>query len=320
MSSLRRKLPGANALFAFEAAARCRNFTKAAEELQVTQPAISRALNRFEDHLEIKLFHRKGGSICLSEEGEILYRHVADAFRRLEAGFEELERRKSCREIVSLSVSTAFTTHWLMPRIHELIREFPSVDLRFQLMPGHIGGPIDNVDLAMRFLDDRGLDHQAVLVLPEILIPVCAPSYLACFEELGVAPTLIDLSGSPTDWFSYFPSLVAQAQRGGNRLVLSDYAVVLQAATIGQGIAVGWLNVASKWLTRGDLVPLGSSAVRTDRLCYLVEPRSRPSRTAVRDIRDWILEHMWADVALVDRMYPELRVQSLAREVFSQQA
>ena len=151
MHSLRRKLPSANALFAFEAAARCGNFSKAALELYVTQPAVSRMLSRMEEHLNVKLFERAHGKVRLTEDGEILYTRISEGFRGIEAALDQIEARRTGTETITLSVSTAFTTHWLMPRMHKLRAAFPSVDLRFQLTSGPMRGPVTDVDLGLRF-------------------------------------------------------------------------------------------------------------------------------------------------------------------------
>src|SRR6266478_619848 len=133
MPELRRMLPSSNALFVFDAAARNGSFTAAAAELNVTQPAVSRMLRRLEQYLGVRLFDRTAGGAVLTEEGELLYRRVLDGFRSMESGLIELERRRRGTETVTLSVSSAFTTHWLMPRIDKLQRQFPSVDLRLRL-------------------------------------------------------------------------------------------------------------------------------------------------------------------------------------------
>ena len=146
-------LPSSNALFVFDAAARNGSFTAAAAELNVTQPAVSRMLGQFEEHLGVRLFDRKAGRAVLTEEGELLYRRVLEGFRSIESGLVEIERRRKGTETVTLSVSSAFTTHWLMPRIDKLQRQFPQVDLRFQLISGALRGPVENVDLGMRFRD-----------------------------------------------------------------------------------------------------------------------------------------------------------------------
>src|SRR6195952_3849733 len=177
MPNLRKKLPSANALFVFEAAARCGNFTRAAQELYVSQPAVSRMLARMEDHLGVRLFERVRGGIELTENVRILYRKISEGFSGIEGAIREIEARATGVESVTLSVSTAFTTHWLMPRLNRLNLAFPSVDLRFQLISGRIGGPLVDVDLGMRFMTTKEIDKNSVLVMPEILLPVCNPRY-----------------------------------------------------------------------------------------------------------------------------------------------
>ena len=147
MPNLRKKLPSANALFVFEAAARCGNFTRAAQELYVSQPAVSRMLARMEDHIGVRLFERVRGGIELTENGRILYRKISEGFNGIESAIREIEARATGVEPVTLSVSTGFTTHWLMPRMSRLNEAFPSVDLRFQLISGRIGGPLVDVDV-----------------------------------------------------------------------------------------------------------------------------------------------------------------------------
>src|ERR1700721_807180 len=134
MPELRRMLSSSNALFVFDAAARTGSFTAAAAELNVTQPAVSRMLGRFEEYLGVRLFDRTANGAVLTEEGELLYRRVLDGFRSIESGLIEIERRRHGSETVTLSVSSAFTTHWLMPRIDKLKRKFPSIVFRFHLI------------------------------------------------------------------------------------------------------------------------------------------------------------------------------------------
>lgn len=301
-------------MFVFEAAARCGNFTKAAAELYVTQPAVSRMLARFEEHLGVQLFERIPGGIALTADGDLLYRRISEGFGGIETALQEIEARHSSTETVSLSVSTAFTTHWLMPRMHKLQKEFPSIDLRFQLIPGPIGGPVDDVDLGMRFVSSDELDHDAVLLLPEILVPVCTPAYRdGTSGSEGVQSTLINLSDSPTDWFSHFQSFREGGKDSPNSLEFSDYAVVLQAALLGQGVAVGWMTVVSHWMRVGAFVPAEQDVAVTGRVCHLIHSRKKPSRSAVTEIGDWIIKEMQADFAAVDRMHPSLGLASLAR-------
>ncbi|TPQ34055.1 LysR family transcriptional regulator [Bradyrhizobium guangdongense] len=307
MPELRRMLPSSNALFVFDAAARNGSFTAAAAELNVTQPAVSRMLGQFEDHLGVRLFDRKAGRAVLTEEGELLYRRVLDGFRSIETGLIEIERRRKGTETVTLSVSSAFTTHWLMPRIDKLQRSFPNVDLRFQLISGALRGPVENVDLGMRFRDRDEPYSGGTLVMKEVMLPVCSPSYMSEAEPTE-GNTIIRLAETPGDWATDYPSFLTKRCGPAKSLSFSDYAVVVQAGLLGQGIALGWLTVTSHWLLTGALVPASDVLTTTRRICEFLPPRNRPMRPIAAEIRDWIIEQMHGEIAQIDRLYPRLEL------------
>lgn len=322
MPNLRRKLPSANALFVFEAAARCGNFTRAAQELYVSQPAVSRMLARMEDHLGVRLFERVRGGIELTESGRILYRKIAEGFNGIESAIQEIEVRATGIETVTLSVSTAFTTHWLMPRMNRLKAAFPTVDLRFQLISGRIGGPLVDVDLGMRFMKDGEIDQHSVLVMPEILLPVCNRRYHEEALRAANVPhgqhgqhsdTVIIMDDDERGWHERFKAFAEQRRHADNMLSFADYAIVLQAALLGQGVALGWLNVVSYWLADGALVPAEHELIVTQRRCCLVSPAHRPMRPVVKEIRDWIVAETRADLILVDRAFPDLALLTAMR-------
>jgi DNA-binding transcriptional LysR family regulator len=311
MPNLRKKLPSANALFVFEAAARCGNFTRAAQELYVSQPAVSRMLARMEDRLGVRLFERVRGGIELTENGRILYLKISEGFSGIEAAIREIEARATGVESVTLSVSTAFTTHWLMPRMNRLNEAFPNVDLRFQLISGRIGGPLIDVDLGMRFMHEGEMGENSVLVMPETLLPVCNRRYHdSTPSDAGRAhgDTVIVMDDGERGWHERFKSFAAHGRHATSMLNFNDYAIVVQAALLGQGVALGWLNVVSYWLLDGALVPAEQELIVTNRRCCLAWPESRALRPVAAAVRDWIIGETRADVRAVDRAYPELQL------------
>jgi DNA-binding transcriptional LysR family regulator len=309
MPNLRRKLPSANALFVFEAAARCGNFTRAAQELYVSQPAVSRMLARMEDHIGVRLFERVRGGIELTESGRILYRKISEGFSGIESAIREIEARATGIESVTLSVSTGFTTHWLMPRMSRLNQAFPSVDLRFQLISGRIGGPLVDVDLGMRFLHDEEIDENAVLVMPEMLLPLCNPRYHEMAQtDAGRAhgDTVIVMDDEERGWHERFHAFAKKERHAAGMQSFNDYAIVVQAALLGQGVALGWLNVTSHWLAQGALVPAEEELIVTSRRCCLLTPPNQPVRPIVADVRAWIIQEALSDMRVVERQYPRL--------------
>jgi DNA-binding transcriptional LysR family regulator len=265
-------------------------------------------LGRFEQHLGVRLFDRTAGGAILTEEGELLYRRVLEGFRSIESGLVEIERRRSGTETVTLSLSSAFTTHWLMPRIDRLQRRFPNVDLRFQLIPGSLRGPVENVDFGMRFRDRDDPYSNGALVMKEVMLPICSPGYRDAdtAEQATEANTIIQLVDSPGDWAAQYPVFLTRRRGPAKTLNFSDYAVVVQAALLGQGIALGWLTVASHWLLTGALVPASEALSTTRRICEFIHPRNRPIRPIAVEIRDWIIDQMRNDILAIDRLHPRL--------------
>ncbi|HEV2553552.1 MAG TPA: LysR family transcriptional regulator [Bosea sp. (in: a-proteobacteria)] len=315
MSDLRRMVSSSNALFVFEAAARSGSFTRAADELNVTQPAVSRMLSRFESHLGLRLFERGGKGAVLTPEGEILYRRVADGFRSIEAGLREVERLRGGKETVTISVSSAFTTHWLMPRMDRFQSRFPQVDLRFQMIAGSLRGVVENVDLGMRFVGADEPVPADALVVREIMLPVCSPGYRCEPGAAEPAPngnTVIQLTDAPSDWAEHYAPFATGRSGPAKTLTFSDYAVVVQAALLGQGIAFGWITVVSHALMSGALVPAAQRLTVGDRLCVLLTPRNRPARPLIREIRDWIIAELRAEIAAIDRLHPGLGLAGAA--------
>ncbi|SCW81610.1 LysR family transcriptional regulator [Ancylobacter rudongensis] len=312
MRKLRLALPSMNGFFTFEAAARCGNFARAADELNVTPAAVSRMMGRLEDHLGIILFDRTPGGVTLTEAGRILYEAVSRGFSGFEHALREIEDRKTGVETVTLSVSTGFTTHWIMPHMAEIKRAFPSLELRFQLIMSALSGPVTDVDLGMRFVDGPDERHEASYIMPEILVPICSPGYRDRQRTLpadAATDSLLTFGDAQPDWSQvFFPGDPGAAT---NSMIFSDYAIVVQAAMLGQGVALGWLNVTCHWLRTGALVPAGPGVKVTGRHCQFVRSRDKPLRPIVADLRDWITARLSEDARQVAQLYPELGLDAV---------
>ncbi|MBB4302776.1 DNA-binding transcriptional LysR family regulator [Rhodobium orientis] len=300
MTTLRRRLPSPGSLFVFEAAARCENFTHAAAELNVTQPAVSRALAMLEAHIGAQLFQRGRPGVRLTEDGKRLKTAVQSAFAEVEEALHEIEERRTGKSQVTISVSTAFTNHWLMPRITRFQTAFPDVDLRFQLIPGPVTGGLGDVDIAMRYGAPGEIPGR--FIMQEAYVPVCAPGYLQTMR--GGSAALILLEGDAPDRLASVETRSLGTPHA--RLTFSDYSVVVQAALVGQGIAAGWLNIVSHWMGEGRLVPASRTLKVPGRECRLQIRDEGPRSEVVSAVADWLLEEMQSDLATIDASHPEL--------------
>lgn len=308
MSRLRRLLPSLNTLVAFEAAVRCGTFARAAKELGITSPAVSRTIGRLECHLGTTLFHRTPSGAVLTEDGAALFAGISRSFGEIERTLTGLRQDRPARRPIVLSVSAAFATHWFMPRLAKFQTVFPDEKIQFHLINGPLRGPVEEADIAMRF-DPRSDDRHGIYpLMPELLLPVCAGHYAGAKGELGSWPSaaakMITLSGSPFRWADMFASEMGS---GDNEILLTDYTLVVQAALVGQGIAVGWFNVISNLLAEGALTPAASHVARTGRRCDLVI-RRQPRSEMIGAICDWIASEYWEDAMLIEKRHPGINV------------
>lgn len=295
-----------NGFFTFEAAARCGSFARASGELNVTPAAVSRMIGRLEDHIGTVLFNRLPGGVTLTEPGLILYEAISRGFSGIEHALREIEDLRAGVETVTLSVSTGFTTHWIMPRMAELKRTFPTVELRFELIMTALTGPVSDVDLGMRFVNGPDDRHETTYIMPEILLPICSPGYSEAHRGpmRSTEETLIFLSEAQPNWSHlFFPE---DSSSPVNSMIFSDYAIVVQAAMLGQGVALGWMNVVCHWLRHRMLIPASPRLMTTGRHCQFVQSRDKAARPIVNEVRDWIIARIQEDMAVVADLHADL--------------
>jgi LysR family transcriptional regulator, glycine cleavage system transcriptional activator len=304
MTILGKLVPSARGLLVFEAAARTGSCSAAAREFNLTQPSVSRNIAQLEAHLGIPLFVRSPSGMELTPEGSVLHKALSEGFQKVTTAIQEIVAQRTRLQVVELSLSTAFVTHWFIPRLGAFHAAFPDVDLRFQLISGTLRGPPGNVDLAMRMASEHDQAFPSWPFAPELIVPVCSPGYLVrhgTLEQpvLGSRHTLLHLSDTPLDRETSWDSIVSSRGLRPIWIEFSDYGVVLQAAMNGEGCALGWITVVSRALNEGTLVPVSARRGRTGKSYHLLASRIQPVREVVGKIRDWMIAQMQHDMALV---------------------
>jgi DNA-binding transcriptional LysR family regulator len=296
MRELERHVGSVYNLVVFEAAARLRSFSRAADELGVTQPAVSQAVRRLEAAIGARLFHRSHRAIALTEAGERLREDVADGFARI-LGTARQIGRAARPDHVTLLVSTAFATWWMVPRLAEFRARHPQVDLRLETLDKDLEIAAEATSLAVRRGDGRWPGYESALIAPERLQAVASPAFIARHPGLS---SLAELRSAPlihldephryrpgwSDFFAHFG--VAHRDRGDG-LRLNDYALVLQAAMAGEGVALGWQHVCERPTLQGLLGPVGPWTWETGQGFHLVWSASETISPHAALIRDWIV-------------------------------
>lgn len=300
MALLARLVPSPRALFIFEAAARAGSFTAAAAEFNVTQPSVSRSIAQLEAALGLKLFTRGARGLTLTPEGAELHAAMREASARIGETIAALQarRRGPDKPVVTLSLSSSFVAHWLLPRLGAFNAAFPQVDLRFDLIAGVLHEVPPNIDLATRIVPQDDSRHHRWPFAPEVIVPVCSPAYLAARGRLdhdgdGAGHVFLHLSEHALpQWAKVWGEVANRGAARGIWHEFTDYAVILQAALSGEGIALGWLSVIASALLKGALVPASDRRVRTGHWHSLIAPRSRPLAPAVAEIAHWLQSRM----------------------------
>src|SRR5262252_8279753 len=188
---LRRALPQLNALRSFEAAARHQSFTRAADELCVTQGAVSHQVKALEATLGLKLFNREHQRLALTEPGRDYLAVVRDALDRIALGTERLVQRQTSG-VLTLSTSPDFAAKWLVYRLGRFAESHPEIDLRVSATAPHVDFAREDVDLAVRHGDGKWPGLDIVRLCSERLFPICSPKLVSGRNRIKTAADLLN--------------------------------------------------------------------------------------------------------------------------------
>ncbi|MET3433432.1 LysR family transcriptional regulator of beta-lactamase [Herbaspirillum seropedicae] len=278
-----------NALRAFEVSARHLSFTRAAEELSVTQTAVSMQVKNLEQRLGVALFRRLPRGLALTDEGLALLPVVAQSFGRIAdvlAQFEDGRRR----EVLTVGVVGTFAVGWLMPRLRQFQQQHPFVDLRLLTNNNRVDLAGEGLDYAIRFGDGAWHGTQAERLFEAPLAPMCAPAIAARLRspaDLG-AETLLR-SYRSDEWGRWFAAAGAACPplRG---FVFDSSLALAEAAAQEAGVALLPVLMFERELQQGRLVcPFGQRIVLG--AYWLTSLKSRPQTAAMAAFRQWLQPH-----------------------------
>src|SRR5690349_17970242 len=279
-----RRLPALNALKAFEAAARHESFTRAADELFVTQGAVSHQVKALEEELGLKLFNRERQRLVITQAGREYLTVIRDALDRIAVGTERLMQRRSSGAL-TISTSPDFAAKWLVYRLGRFAEAHPDMALRISATMHHVDFAREDVDLAVRHGDGNWPGHDVMRLSPEQLFAVCSPKLrLAKPADILKFPLLhLDDRKAWSKWFEAAGIVHAELSQGP---VMNRASMVLDAAVDGQGIALGRTTLAAWDLISGRLVRPFGDALRLSRTYWIVCPKATsllPKITIFRD-------------------------------------
>jgi len=293
-----RRLPPLNALRAFEAAARSESFTRAADELHVTQGAVSHQVKALEATLGVKLFNRERQRLVLTEAGREYLVVVRDALDRIAMGTERLVQRQKSG-VLTVSTSPDFAAKWLVHRLGRFSEAHSDVDLRVSAAMHHVDFAREDVDLAVRHGDGNWAGLDVVRLCSEQLFAVCSPKLISGRnrvtkpQELAKLPLLrLDDSEAWSRWFEA-AGVSAPAAQGP---VFNRASMLIDAAADGQGVALARSALAAWDLINGRLVRPIDISLKMSKSYWIVCPKATAALPKIKTFREWLLAEAAEDI------------------------
>jgi DNA-binding transcriptional LysR family regulator len=290
---MRRKIPSTVALAAFESAARHQSFTKAADELSVTQSAVCRQIGVLEDLLGVKLFRRSKRGVALTEAGTGYARSVRARLDQMERDTLELMAHGAQGTSLDLAVVPTFATNWLLPRLGGFRRAHPHIIVNLTARTRPFLFEDSALDAAIYAGEASWPGTQGHFLMRENLIAVASPALIASRKSLTASQLarlpLLQQSTRPHAWRDWFHSqgLDVENDLAGPRLEL--FSMLAKAAIHGMGVSLIPKFLVESELETGQLVQVVDHDYLSDRSYYLIYPqRKGGDRQALAAFREWI--------------------------------
>lgn len=293
ISSMRRFCPSISDLHAFEVAARQGSFTRAAQELCVTQGAVSKQIKNLETFLGVTLFSRTRAGLMLTQAGHAYLNDVRAALNKIESASLAIMSHRGHGGTLNITCMPTLGAKWLIPRLPDLRKQFPELQLVF--LPYRMGYDFESpeVDAAIRFGTGSWPGSHAEYITGREVVPVCAPGLFA--EPVRSAADLLSKpllhhTSAQHHWPEWFRDAECETPRSADGARYDQYSLLSQAAIAGLGVALIPRCVIEDELNEGKLViPLNLPITAQDGY-YLCYPEHKRNLPALQVFRKWLLE------------------------------
>jgi LysR family glycine cleavage system transcriptional activator len=290
--SSRRQIPPLPWVRAFEASARHLSFTHAANELGLTQTAVSKQVKNLEQHFRESLFERRPRSLVLTKAGATYLPKIRDAFDRLEAGTAEVfGHRRS--ELLTIRVSVGFSAYWLGRKLKSFREDHPEIDFRVISMVWNDESDAQDADLDIRYGAGDWPGFDAERLTQEKLFPLCHPDLIKGHPPLQSLKdisrhTLLHINGYEDGWASWLNAAEVDGVDVGSGLQFDTSILAFEMAASGCGIALGRSSLAEQVLKERRLIQPFDINMPIDEGFFILTPQNRGVHVDACVFRDWI--------------------------------
>jgi LysR family transcriptional regulator, glycine cleavage system transcriptional activator len=295
---MHRTLPPIELLRAFEACARHLSVSRAAEELHLTQSAVSRQVAALEALLELKLFRRIHRRLTSTLAGAAYAPEVRAILSGLETATLELMAHGGAGGTLNLSVVPTFGTRWLVPRLPRFLAAHPNLTINlqnFETRPRRLDFAAEHVHAAIWYGEAPWPGTQGLRLLGEQVVPVCAPKLV---QSGSFAPNalgsyvLLQNTTRPRAWVEWLTAAGAKNVDGLRGPKFQHMAMIIEAAAVGLGVALAPRFMVSDDLAAGRLVVLCDRPLQSTNAYFLIYPDENQNLPSLRAFRDWLIEEI----------------------------
>ncbi len=285
------KLPPLNALKVFEAAARNLSFTKAAEELFITQGAVSKQIRVLEEYLGFTLFKRVHQGLILTKKAEEYYQNIYLALDSIRISTHFISAKYVQDNVLRINVLPSLSSYWLIPRLKSFKEKYPEVELNIVGGGGNVDFSRIEADVAIRSSDSKIVGLESVKFMDEEMLMISSPEIAAKIKTINDISkiTILEHSDRSNDLEDWLNMAGLNKIISKNKLQFEHFFMVIEAAKQGLGIGFVPSFLLDDLLSRGELVNLLGIKHKTRFSYYLLCPRESRGVNKVKIFREWLL-------------------------------
>ncbi|MBA6418448.1 LysR family transcriptional regulator [Pseudomonas sp. 5Ae-yellow] len=288
---MRRKIPPTQALICFESSARHESFTKAAEELSLTQSAVCRQIANLEEFLDIQLFRRTRRGVKLTDAGQTYSRRIASRLDAVERDTLSVMGNQGTATL-ELALVPTFGTQWLLPRLGDFLKQHPQITINLTNRTRPFLFADTEFDAAIYFGDGEWSGTQTHFLMKESPIPVCSPGLIAPAQQLSAEQIaslpLLQQTTRPYAWRQWFAALDMRVEHDLNGTRLELFSMLAQAAMHGMGVALIPPFLIRQELADGRLISPCPQSFDSTNSYFLVIPERKAEAAALMAFATWL--------------------------------